>query len=56
MGRLLIYRGTVVIADGSLGTGVLGNLIKDGEIVGEYGSGRSIERGFVPPSVRLVLI
>ena len=36
---------------------VRGNLIyKDGEIVGEHGSGRFIERSFVPPSIRSALV
>ena len=36
---------------------VRGNLIyKDGEIVGEHGSGRFIERSFVPPSMKSALV
>ena len=36
---------------------VRGNLIyKDGEIVGEHGSGKFIERSFVPPSMRSALV
>jgi dihydropyrimidinase len=36
---------------------VRGNLIyKDGEIMGEHGSGRFIERSFVPPSMKSALV